>query len=625
MSHAPFLNACRPMMLAAALAVSGCGSVSDGTPQQPPPVTPLLLEINNSRGLEHVNGTLLVTVQTEGGTPDRVELLRNGRLLATMLPPFQFTWDTTVVEEGIHRLRARARWKGHTFQSEEHPVSVDRTGPSVIEVFPSGANVSLGESSALRVTFSEPVRIKDGQQLRVDHEVNAWDPSSYPLTLSDDHRTLTASVSAAYWTLPVSGKASFSVEGISDLAGNPAPFNPYMGPRYHWTWTLPAFTVAPELSFPRPPQASAPARVAGRPALAVEPGGAVVVAFADAEAVVAYPESESGSHIVVGRLDGGTWSVLGAPFNAAGSGVFGWTRVSSPLLALGADGHPVVAFQQRDPSSDEGPALHVFRWTAASTWERLGSRLNAPGEGGFHDAALAIDSEGRPVVAWSSAEGIHVRRWESEQWAPLGDVQREGTGPESTVSADAPALSADGAGGVFLAWAEAVSQGAGAGMYVRHWNGTRWEPMGGRLVYEFEATRTQHAAEPALATDSDGRPVVVWAEWRLDGLPQDLMVARWSGTDWTLKPEGLGLGLHTQTRRWLSVAVDGAGRVVLTFLGGGSSQPGLFTTWRSDDQVRREQVRAGLELPASLALDAQGKPVIVWSEYNGLRVGRPNE
>ncbi len=625
MSNKSFLKPCRPVLLTAALAVAGCGTVSDGTPQPPPPVAPLHLEINNARGMEHVNGTLLVTVQTEGGTPDRVELLRNGRLLATMLPPFQFAWDTTVEEEGVHQLQARALWKGHSFTSEEHPVSVDRTGPSVIDVFPLGANVAWGEAATLRATFSEPVRIQDMQRLRVHHEVNSGGATSHQVGLSEDGRTLTASVGASYWSLPSNGRAAVSLEGISDLAGNPAPFNPYLGPTFIWTWTVPAFTVAPELSFPRPPQASAPANVSGRPVVAMAPGGAMVVAYADAEGLAAYPEAEGGHHIVVGRLEGGTWSLVGTPFNVDESAVFGWRRVSSPLLAVGADGRPVVAFQQRDLRSDEGPTLHVFRWSEDSTWEPLGSRLNAPGAGGFHAAALTLDSEGRPVVAWSSTEGVHVRRWESEQWVSLGDVQRVGTGPEATVSEDAPALSADGAGGVFLAWAETLSHDAGAGMYARHWTGSHWAPMGGRLVYAFEAFRTQHATEPAMATGPDGQPVLVWAEWRLAGMfAGDVMVARWSGTEWTLKPEGRDLSHHSDMRRWPSVAVDGAGRVVVTFFGS-ASYPGIYTTWLNDGPYQLSHVRTGASLPSSLALDAEGRPVVVWNERSRLQLGRPNE
>ncbi|ATB50766.1 hypothetical protein MYMAC_006422 [Corallococcus macrosporus DSM 14697] len=90
----------RSALLFATLPLLGCGELSDGTPRTPPPVDPLHLEINNSRGMEYVNGSLLVTVQTQGGTPDKIELLRSGEPLATLLPPFQFTWDTTVFREG---------------------------------------------------------------------------------------------------------------------------------------------------------------------------------------------------------------------------------------------------------------------------------------------------------------------------------------------------------------------------------------------------------------------------------------------------------------------------------------------------------------------------------------------
>ncbi|WP_426755329.1 hypothetical protein [Myxococcus sp. Y35] len=607
----------RPACLLATMFLLGCGEVSDGTLRNPSPADVLHLEINNSRGMEHVNGNLLVTVQTQGGTPDKIELTRNGRELATLLPPFQYIWDTTVVEEGLHRLQARAQWKGRTFTSDEHPVSVDRTGPLANGSTPNSDNTSVDEAATLRVSFSEPIRLRRPQGVEATVQVGDID-WTVRMTLSDDGLSLSAPLERRLGA-PSEGRASMPLEDITDVAGNPAQFNPHMGARVVWHWTVPVFRSEPALFFELIPGQLEGVDVAGRPALVVEPGGATVTALADRSGMTGHDELR-GARIVVARLEGSVWSVMGAPF-VASDAAEGWT-VSHPLLALGAERRPVVAFQQH-ASANAGSTLHVFQWMD-SAWQPVGAHLRLPEGAVPHASAMVIDSEGRPVVAWGASDGIHVWRWSAGQWLALGSVQRAGAGPESTVSTDAPALSVDGAGGVFLAWAEAESSYVLEGLYVRYWNGSGWDAMGGRLVYERRFPSDYRAAQPALATLPNGSPVVVWSETSLYG-HHGVMVARWSGSAWSMEVATTSEDwIPAEERRWPTVAVDGQGRVLMTFIAG-QNRRGLHAVWYPHGGQIKERLREfGPSGPTALALDVTGQPVIAVSERSSLSIFRPN-
>ncbi|QDE71557.1 hypothetical protein BHS09_33750 [Myxococcus xanthus] len=615
------LPSARSSLLIATLSLLGCGDLSDGTPPNHSPGDSMRLEINNARGMEHVNGSLLVTVQMQGGQPETVELFLDGALLATLLPPFEFTWDTTDKPEGIYQLQARTQWKGHTLMSPKHPVSVDRTGPVVVEASPWSTDLFPSHASTLQVKFSEPVRFARDEDVTASVRVN--DRELTPrMSLAHSGLLVFAPIGVPD-LLPAEGSASLPLGNITDLAGNPAQFNPEKGPRYSWTWSVPLFMRDPMyLSTWSPGLGYTPLSVVGRPALAVGPDGDAVLALADVSGQGQHDGAKLGTHIVVGRQQQRHWQQVGEPVVVPGASEA--AGVSDPLLALGSDGHPVIAFQHHE-SAHASPALHVFQWVPP-TWQPLGGRLNAPEAAELSGASLVVDSEGRPVVAWSAADGIRVQRWEADQWRPLGAVQRVGMGPEATVSTGAPALSVDGSGGVFLAWAEAESSEVGAGLYVRHWNGSGWVAVGGRLIHEGLDALNHQVSEPALATTPDGRPVAVWAELDARAYHQKVVVAQWSGAAWDRRVvTSAEHSFQRQGRRCPSVAVDAEGRALVTFIGGDSTQ-GTYVSWYARGALSTDLAsRSGHQTYSTLALDVAGQPVIAVSYSGSLSIYRPNQ
>ncbi|NVJ08077.1 Ig-like domain-containing protein [Myxococcus sp. AM001] len=606
-------------LLIAALAMSGCGEISDGQPGSPSPSDALRLQINNAPEMEYANGVLPVTVRAHGGTPETVEVFLNGSLLATLLPPFQFEWDTTQLPEGVHQLQARTQWKGHSLLSPKHSVTVDRTGPSVVSRSPM-SGLRVGRTTTLAVTFSEALWLTqdEGPTASVQIEGRTLSPR---MSLSEDRLTLHAQIDKPE-VLPSTGSASVPLWNVRDRAGNHAVHNGLPVGHVDWTWEVDLFhQESPHWSQWPSSGRDGPASVTDRLALVVEPDGAPVAALADALGSAPLDEAVRAAGIVVGRLEDGAWQEVGAPVIAPGASPE--AIVSHPRLALGSEGRLVMAFLQRD-AAEANPALHVFQWSV-DTWAPLGARVNAPDAAALLGAALAVDSEGRPIVAWSAADGVHVHRWEGGGWLRLGDVQRVGTGPEATVSAYAPALSVDGSGGVFLAWAEAESSAVGAGLYVRYWNGSAWEARGGRLLHETQDSLREQATEPALATLPDGRPMATWAEADFLGYHRKVVVAEWVGSAWDLRVVmATGSYVHARERRWPSVAVDGNGHIMVTFAvssGGYSSgsASGVYMYWHRRGSYATDHISSdGSVSPSTLAVGRSGKPVIAISNYSSL-------
>ena len=63
-------------------------------------------------------------------------------------------------------------------------------------------------------------------------------------------------------------------------------------------------------------------------------------------------------------------------------------------------------------------------------------------------------------------------------------------------------------------------------IYVKRWNGSSWVQLGTFL----DVNTNQNAANPSIALDSSGNPVVSWKEF--DGTSSNIYVKRWTGSTW---------------------------------------------------------------------------------------------
>jgi Bacterial Ig domain len=137
-------------------------------------------------GLEattYVSNSLTFTVTVVGGTPDSLELRRNGQLFQ-VLSGNSFTWDSTDALEGSYTFVARARVGDKTVDSPPKDVIVDHTPPSLtLTSTPSATPLVLPGSVALAATASDTHGIPKVEFFDGSTKIGEVSETPYALTL----------------------------------------------------------------------------------------------------------------------------------------------------------------------------------------------------------------------------------------------------------------------------------------------------------------------------------------------------------------------------------------------------------------------------------------------------------
>jgi hypothetical protein len=212
----------------------------------------------------------------------------------------------------------------------------------------------------------------------------------------------------------------------------------------------------------------------------------------------------------VKRWTGTTWQLYGGQVNTPGtSGV-------CDSVVIQSDGNPVVACSE-GPANDNA-SFYVRRWTGTS-WQDVGGVLSTNVVGGGY-ARLVLDSSNTPIVAFETYAGgfnygLYVRKWNGSSWVGLDGTANP---VASRFAFGAYALALDSTGKPSVAWNEFGT------VYVKQWNGTSWVQRGTNVAAEAESGGF------SLAVDSTGKPVVAYSNtssvfvkrwtgttWRLTG------------------------------------------------------------------------------------------------------------
>jgi hypothetical protein len=194
---------------------------------------------------------------------------------------------------------------------------------------------------------------------------------------------------------------------------------------------------------------------------------------------------------------------------------------SPPLLAVGADFHPVIGYSMCT-SGGQGcnPALHIAKHDGQS-WNELA----LPGTGTSPTgASLLIDANGRPVVAYTSSNGatanVAFATWTGASW----DATTPATLTVPTAAGyyvDLTALALDGSGNIFCAYR--ANTGSAGDIYVARYTGSTWDGSYGALGAPGSKSFN-------LVVDDKGSPIVsvINSTSSIDG------AFTWAGTSWML-------------------------------------------------------------------------------------------
>lgn len=194
------------------------------------------LEVNISSPSSdtHTNGSVTFQVAVSGGTPDTVELMRDGEVLVNLSPPYTYTWDTTSEPEGAYEITARATLDGQSFVSSPRTVTIDRTSPAVTSRTPAPGSSNVWVQEPIEVTFSEPLKESTITDSSVLLTASGGVNLAKMLSLSEDATTVHVELVTSP-DVPTTLTASLT-SGITDLAGNALSV-----PSGAWSWSLPAW------------------------------------------------------------------------------------------------------------------------------------------------------------------------------------------------------------------------------------------------------------------------------------------------------------------------------------------------------------------------------------------------
>ncbi len=240
---------------------------------------------------------------------------------------------------------------------------------------------------------------------------------------------------------------------------------------------------------------------------------------------------------------------------------------------------------------------------------------------------VAADAEGNFVVVWQSwlqdgdAYGIHSQRFDAAGQPLGGEFQVNSFTPSFQTY---PAVAADSAGNFVAVWQSSGGQDGDASSIQAQRFDADGSPLGGE--FQVNSYTTSRQAQPAIAMNAGGQFIVVWD----------------SGTMAVPGPDGDGIGVQGQRfdalgnaqgtefeinvfttglQRSAAVAIGEPGDFVVTWMSNSQDGDGYSVHGRRfdangdplDDEFQLNAYTTGLQASPEVAIDPQGRFVIVWS------------
>jgi|GEM_PF-952180 len=331
----------------------------------------------------------------------------------------------------------------------------------------------------------------------------------------------------------------------------------------------------------------------------------------------------------------GNWIEVGAG-SASGGGISnnsGYSGLAS--LAVNSSGNPVVAWMDFTPGDAE---IYIKRWTG-SAWAEVGTGSASGGgisnnSGSSSSPSLVLNSSGNPVVAWSDNSSgnfeIYLKQWNGSAWAEVGTGSASGGGISSNGGySGLPSLALDSSGKPVVAWDDNSSGRGYREIYIRRWNGAAWVELSPYSASGGGISQSGAGATfPSLALDSSGNPVVAWSDYS-SGINQ-IYVKRWDsvGAAWEEigagSASGDGISGSGAGAMFPSLAFDYADNPVVAWVDSSSSSNEIYIRRWNPVGGTWDEIGAGSASSGgisnnsgdsgrpSLALDSYGNPVVAW-------------
>ena len=279
--------------------------------------------------------------------------------------------------------------------------------------------------------------------------------------------------------------------------------------------------------------------------------------------------------------DASTSGVFGQRFDSAGIPLGSEFQVNSyttsyqsaPAVAADSLGNFVVVWNSR---FQDGSYQGVFgqRFSSAGTPAGSEFQINSYTTEGQYAPTVAMDGLGNFVVVWDSHYqdgsyyGVFGQRF-SSAGSPLGSEFRANS---YTVNDQLdPAVAADGSGNFIVAWKSTDQDGSNYGVFGRRFN-SAGVPQGSD--FQVNSYTTSDQGPPAVAADSAGAFVVVWASRYQDGSNYGVFGQRFNPVG---VPVGSEFRVNTHTtgsQLFSAVAADGTGNFVMAWSSGGQDGSG---------------------------------------------------
>ena len=270
-------------------------------------------------------------------------------------------------------------------------------------------------------------------------------------------------------------------------------------------------------------------------------------------------ENSENYEIYLKQWNGSTWEQLGGSASDGGIG-----NGQYPSLTINNSGNPVVAWY------NENTNIYLKQWNDSS-WEELGGSASngGIGNGYFYGISLAINSLGYPIVVWGTGSEIYLKQWNGSNWEGLGGSS-SGGGIGSGYT-DTESLAINNAGYPVVAWINSTSEGKR--IYLKQWNGTTWEELGGSASDKGVSGSIGEIVGISLDINDVGNPVVVWG-YNINSYNREIYLKQWNGNEWEE-------------------------------LDNSASEGGISNS-------------SGLSMSPSIAINSSGNPVVAWSEESDL-------